>query len=102
MALLAGLQTRWRGPPVPALAWREWDSEVVVYNRDTGSTHLLDYLAAMILRHLCTAEGGATLAELADVLEGDANIEERQDCIAMIARVLEEFDRLGLAKAESR
>ena len=101
MTLSAGSATRWRGPPATALAYREWDGEFVVYNSDTGSTHLLDSLAGMILRHLCAAEAGATLGELADALEVGANTEERQDCIAVVAKLLAEFDRLGLANAES-
>ena len=101
MTLSAGSATRWRGAPTTALACREWDGEFVVYDCNTGSTHLLDSLAGMILRHLCAAEGGATLGELADALEVGADVEGRQDCIALVAKVLEEFDRLGLANAES-
>ena len=84
-----------------ALVWREWDGEFVVYNSNTGSTHLLDSVAAVILRRLCSAETGATLGELADALEVDGSFEEKQDCVAPIAKLLEDFERLGLANAES-
>lgn len=100
MTLSAGSATRWRGPSTTALACREWGDEFVVFNSKTGSTHLLDSLAGMILRHLCAAETGVTLGELAKALEVDANIEDAQDCIALVTKVLEEFDRLGLARAE--
>jgi PqqD family protein of HPr-rel-A system len=101
MAVLADPGVRWRGTPVPALAWRDWDGGFVVYNPSTGSTHLLAPVAGSVLRLLSVAEAGATLAELADGLEVDAHTEDRQDCLALIAKVLDEFNRLGLAHAES-
>ena len=92
---------RWRGAPTMALAWREWDGEFVLYNANTGSTHLLDSVAAVILRRLCSVESGATIGELVDALEAGGSFEETQDCAAYVVKLLEEFDRLGLANAES-
>ena len=50
--MLPNPSVRWYAVPDAALAWREWDGEVVVFNQETGSTHLLNALGAEVLRRL--------------------------------------------------
>ena len=53
---------RWCISPGPALAWRHWDGQSVVYHEPSGDTHALNPLGAAVLRELETAPG--TTAEL--------------------------------------
>jgi PqqD family protein of HPr-rel-A system len=75
------------------LTLREFDDELVVRNAMTGSTHLLQPLAAEALALLMEAGDGMTAAELADRL-GD----EAAGGIAAMESLLQEFKRLGLAE----
>ncbi len=59
--MLPSAQVRWRAVPNDALAWREWAGEIVVFNQQTGSTHLLGKLGGEVLRHLLAAEHGGPL-----------------------------------------
>jgi PqqD family protein of HPr-rel-A system len=90
----------WRCVPIDAVAWREWDGELVVRNEQTGSTHLLGALAAEILKLLLAAPSGLDSAELTARL-GDFDRSIRPDTRA-IEEVLAEFGRLGLARPEAR
>ena len=90
---------RWRSVDSNLLMLREFDGELVVKNDVTGSTHLLDPLAAKVLRTLIAAPEGLTAAELgARLAEG---IEEQADWSALIEPTLMEFQRLGLAERAS-
>lgn len=93
---------RWWAAPADALAWREWDGEVVVFDQKTGGTHLLGELGGEILRRLIAADRGATIETLAAGLAaepGDGDVDT--DWTGAIADVLCEFARLGLARAEA-
>ena len=79
-----------------ALAWREWDGDVVVFNGQTGSTHLLSELGSEVFRWLMAKEHGATAAALAAELADDP-ADAATDWTAAVAEVLSEFARLGLA-----
>lgn len=100
MSILSGSEARWHATPSSALASREWNGEVVVYNDRTGSTHLLDEFAGAILRELCATGAGMAVDDLAVALTGDAASVAASDLTAAITVVLAEFDRLGLARAE--
>lgn len=79
---------------------REWDAEVVVYNDQTGNTHLLDEFAGAVLRELGETDAGMAVGELAIALTGDSASAAASELTVAIAAVLAEFDRLGLARAE--
>ena len=87
----------WRSVPADAIAWREWDGEVVVRNEITGSSHLLAPLAGRVLRTLLAADAElgveAVVARLADALDPGAPAS-----YAAVEEVLAEFRRLGLAQ----
>ena len=91
---------RWRVVPRTALTWREWDDELVVFNHETGSTHLLDELAGTLLRKLSEAEDAATVVDLVAALMDDPGASDQQECARAVTAALTEFARLGLAHAE--
>ena len=98
--MLSGEQMRWRAIPTTALTWREWDGEFVVFNHETGSTHLLDELAGTVLRQLSEAEDAATVLDLVAALMDDPSASDQQECARAVTAALTEFARLGLAHAE--
>ena len=75
-----------------ALTWRELEGELVVRSARTGSTHLLEPLAAAVLRALVEADAGLTVPELITRLHVEGTF-------AAIEAVLSEFQRLDLAEA---
>jgi hypothetical protein len=75
-----------------ALIWRELEGELVVRSARTGSTHLLEPLAAAVLRALLEADAGLTVPDLVARLHVEG-------AFAAIDTVLSEFQRLGLAEA---
>ena len=92
---------RWHVVSHDALAWREWDGELVVFNQETGSTHLLAGLGAEVLRRLMASERGATVAMLtADLADRLARADDAVPKLT-IAEILEDFSRLGLARPET-
>jgi PqqD family protein of HPr-rel-A system len=93
-------QLRWRGVPRTALTWREWGDELVVFNHETGSTHLLDGLAGAVLHELTAAESGVTLAALVAALTDDPSAQDRQECAQAVNAVLTDLSWLGLAHAD--
>jgi PqqD family protein of HPr-rel-A system len=92
---------RWHAVPDVALAWREWDGEVVVFNQETGSTHLLSALGGEVLRRLAAAESGATIGALAGELADDGSGVDEPEWTRAVGEVLSEFARLGLARPET-
>jgi PqqD family protein of HPr-rel-A system len=79
-----------------SLAWREWDlEEVVVYNRGSGATHLLDAFSAAALRLI--AERPHSAHELAHELTVQSGAAE-QVVRARLFEVLETLRHLGLAE----
>jgi hypothetical protein len=84
---------RWHTVSPQALTLRELDDELAVRNAMTGSTHLLQPLAAEALTLLMEAGNGMTAAELADRLGDGA-----AGGIAVMESLLNEFKRLGLAE----
>jgi PqqD family protein of HPr-rel-A system len=82
------------------LTWREWDDELVVFNHETGSTHLLDGLAGAVLHELTAAGSGVTQADLVAVLTDDPSAQDRQEFANAVTAILADFSRLGLAHAE--
>ena len=91
---------RWHSVPGHALVWREWDDEVVVFNQETGSTHLLGELAGEVLRLLVGAQCGATVDALAVDLTDAANGADAEVWAPAVAQVLSDLERLGLAQPE--
>jgi PqqD family protein of HPr-rel-A system len=95
------INTRWWSAPGAALACREWNGEMVVFNQETGSTHLLDAFAGDVLRQLMACERGATVEELASALAHGQDAGEQQESEQAVTAVLAEFARLGVAHADA-
>ena len=99
--MLQNSQVRWRALPDDALVWREWGGEVVVFNQQTGSTHLLGEFAGEVLRHLVAAKSGASAEALAALLTaGPATTAGDAGWTQPVAEVLSDFARLGLAQPD--
>jgi PqqD family protein of HPr-rel-A system len=94
---------RWRSVPPDAIAWREWDGEVVVRNERSGSTHLLAPLAGSVLEVLLETDAALSVADIAARL-GDplSPATAGPEGYAEIDAVLSEFKRLGLAQPASQ
>jgi PqqD family protein of HPr-rel-A system len=95
------INTRWCSAPAAALTCREWNGEIVVFNQQTGSTHLLDTFASDVLRRLMACERGTTVEELASALAHGQDAGERQESQQAVTAVLAEFVRLGVAHADA-
>ena len=94
---------RWRSVPPDAVVWHEWDSEFVVRNERSGSTHMLAPLAGCVLQVLLEADGALSVADIAARL-GDqlSAATTAPDRYAAIDAVLSEFRRLGLSESNAQ
>ena len=100
ISMLPDFETRWRSVPPDALSWRDWGGAVVVFNQETGSTHLLGEFAAAVLLRLAESTDGATVDTLATHVAPDPSDGADGDLKGAIADALSEFARLGLARGE--
>lgn len=89
----------WHAVPSEELIWRELDEELVVRNARTGNTHLLEPLAAEVLRTLLESEAGLSALELVSRLRDGEGTEDEWE--TSIEAVLSEFERLGLAEGST-
>jgi PqqD family protein of HPr-rel-A system len=88
----------WRLPAGASLLWQSWDEdEVIVFNRASGQTHLLDAFSAVVLRRIEAAP--TAMPELQRFLAADLGLEESvlSDRLREVCRL---FDQLGLAEAD--
>ena len=90
--------SHWRGVPARRLVWREWEGDFVVFNEETGSTHLLRSEAASILRRLGEVPDGIAAEALAEGLSGRPAGLSAVDRVSAIEDALRDFARLGLAR----
>jgi len=91
---------RWHTVPRSDLIWRELEGDLVVLNARSGSTHLLEPLAAEVLRTLAEADAGMSIPDLVACLQDDTAAEEASAWSSAIEAILSEFRRLGLAEPE--
>jgi PqqD family protein of HPr-rel-A system len=89
----------WRLPAGVSLLWQSWDEdEVIVFNRGSGQTHLLDAFSAAVLRRIEASP--TTTADLARFFATGFEL----DASVLIHRVdaaCERFDQLGLAEPDA-
>jgi PqqD family protein of HPr-rel-A system len=81
------------------LIWRELDSELVVRNARSGSTHLLEPLAGEVFRTLVEADAPMSVADLVARLREGSDAQD--EWFAALEAVLSEFQRLGLVEPEA-
>ena len=91
---------RWHTVPRSDLIWRELDDDLVVLNARSGSTHLLEPLAAEVLLTLADADAGMSITDIVARLRDGAAADETSEWFSAVEAVLSEFRRLGLAEPE--
>ena len=90
----------WRLPAGASLLWQSWDEdEVIVFNRASGQTHLLDAFSAAVLRRIEAAP--TTLPHLQRYFAADLALEESV-LSDRLSAFCERFDQLGLAESDRR
>jgi PqqD family protein of HPr-rel-A system len=88
----------WRLPAGVSLLWHAFDEdEVIVFNRGSGQTHLLDAFSAAVLRRIEARP--ATAPDLARFFATGFELDENV-LIARIDAVCARFDQLGLAEPD--
>lgn len=90
------MSTYWKSSP---FSWRAWGDEFVVFNRLSGSTHLLTAKAAKVLFLLEQRPGSAL--DLSNQLAADAGIETDSELLGHVESLLAELDELGLVEPVS-
>jgi PqqD family protein of HPr-rel-A system len=94
--------TLWRGR-TSNVCWQSWDGvEFLVFDAESGDTHLLDRFAAQTLRQL--QRNALTLEQLASQLESSSDLATETNpskLAGQIAEVMTRFDRLGLIEPVS-
>jgi PqqD family protein of HPr-rel-A system len=94
-----GAGETWRLPNGVSLLWHSWDEdEVIVFNRASGQTHLLDAFSAAVLRRIEASP--STLAELKRYFARGFALDE--DILSERLNVVcRRFDQLGLAEPQA-
>lgn len=85
---------RWQVCGPAGLARVEWDGEVAIYHRGSGDTHLLDPLAAELLRALET--GPRSDADLVSLLSELVSPQPESPPQAVVETILGELRRLNI------
>ena len=86
----------WRVVPPEAIALREWDDELVVYNDGNGNTHHLAPVAGKVLLALLHKPTGLDELELIDSVGAMTEIDEASVLAPVVEEALHELGRLGL------
>jgi PqqD family protein of HPr-rel-A system len=85
---------RWRAPGGPALLWRRWDQQSVVFDTRSGDIHLLDPVAADVLR--CLKAAATSFDELSQRFRGSLGLDSERELSEYLAKLVRELDELGL------
>jgi PqqD family protein of HPr-rel-A system len=86
----------WRAVAPEAIAVREWDDELVVYNDSTGHTHHLAPFGGKVLLALLDNPAGLNLPELIESVAAAVQISEAKVLAPVVEEALEELARLDL------
>jgi PqqD family protein of HPr-rel-A system len=88
---------KWRLSPGAVLTWRSWGDEYVVFNAQTGDTHLLDTVGREGL--LCFEEACLDQAEICRRLATRLEIEPDEQLGDYVGKLLARFSQLGLVES---
>jgi PqqD family protein of HPr-rel-A system len=78
------------------LLWKRWDDEPIAYNVESGNTHLLNPLAAKILRQL--QQHPSTLSRVSHHVAAEVEVDSDEELIEHVERLISNLDELGLVK----
>ena len=81
------------------LLTKSWQDGVVVYNLDSGSTHLLNPIAGQVLKLLTDAPADSTT--IAGQLAGQIDLEPDRELDDNVVNLLNHLDSLGLIEPVS-
>lgn len=87
----------WRAVAPEAIALREWDDELVVYNDADGHTHHLAPLGGKVLLALLRHPAGSSVTQLIESVAAMTDIRESTVLTPLVVEALEELARLDLA-----
>lgn len=79
--------------------WKEWDDGTVVFNAQSGNTHLLSPTAARVLKAL--EQRPASAIDLAHQLASQVQVDSDQELTAQVEKLLANLDALGLIEPVS-
>jgi hypothetical protein len=88
---------RWRIVAPHAIAWREWNGEVVV-RAQSGSVHLLNPFASRVVRMLIDSETPLSTDDLSSALRASESGSDAGGSRDDVEASVEEFERLGLVE----
>jgi PqqD family protein of HPr-rel-A system len=89
-------EPRWELAQGSQLHWKCWDDEFVVFDEGSGDTHLLDALAAEVLKALEDAPGD--VPTLIARVAGRLRIEPDPEIERHIRATMQRFREAGLAE----
>jgi PqqD family protein of HPr-rel-A system len=76
------------------LLMKSWDDGVIVYNLDSGTTHLLNPTAGQVLYYL--ADAHASVGALSHRLASENDLESDEELDHTVEDLLKQLDSLGL------
>jgi len=88
---------RWRIVAPHAIAWREWNGEVVV-RAQSGSVHLLNPFASLVIRLLIDSPTPLSTDELSSALQASVSGSHLGEARDEVDASIEEFERLGIVE----
>jgi PqqD family protein of HPr-rel-A system len=91
---------KWRTPPYFRLHWQSWEDESVIYNSTSGSTHLLDLVAAETLKIL--EKEPATVPELVEMVASSFKIDPNDELSRHLEKLVLELEKLELLEVVQR
>jgi len=90
---------KWHATAGFKLLWHTWDDESVVYHTGSGDTHLLDSVAAFVLKTL--EKKTLNIFEIIETLSQDSDLVTDENFHEFISQLISKFNRLGLIERHS-
>ena len=81
------------------IVWHQWDGDYVVFNPDSGNTHLLDIASGEVL--VALQAGAASTEHLAARLADLLDLGKDQTMTSAVRHILETLSGLGLVEPAS-
>jgi len=84
----------WLGDPTIEVRWRTWGDETIIYNCNSGDTHLLNRISAEALKIL--QENPADAETLTQKIAFRYELQNNQELLQHMKELLSLFSDLGL------